>query len=202
MTLSPYAFPGIPQGAKYINAINITEPIEIIQMTSECFGVHVRYIIGKSRKQKYVYLRFMVFSILYDKSGYHKMTLKGIGSALNRDHSTVIHGLNMHNNLMDTDEVYKKNYISLYNHIAYGDAFVLSHKTEKGPEIRKTIPKADIYKMLRETEVGGSFLIKGEQDKWKILDTISMASNNQKFHGHKYTTTRLGSQRYRFTRTC
>jgi len=197
MTLSPYAFPGIPGGIKYINSINITDPAELIYKTSKAFNVHESYIKGSKRKQKYTYLRYMLFNILYERSENYKLSLVAIGKLFNRDHSTVIHGLGCHSDLLKTDEIYRSNYISLYNHLAFNEEFRLY---ERRPQTKSK--QFDVYKVLRTIEVGESFLVENDQEKWRAEEIVYNASKGQKYQGYKFKVTRLPGGHYRFTRTC
>jgi chromosomal replication initiation ATPase DnaA len=58
--------------------------------------IQMQKLDEKRRDRKLAEQRYYLFSILRE----HKLGLKEIGSMFNRDHSTVIHGLKMHDLLM------------------------------------------------------------------------------------------------------
>lgn len=68
---------------------------EIVDTVIEKTGIDVR---KKTRKQEYVYLRFVCFHFLKKKRPL--ITLHEIGKSLNVNHATVVHGLRMYDKLI------------------------------------------------------------------------------------------------------
>ena len=65
-------------------------------------------ISGKSRRREYAEVRFMC---MYWIRQTFKPTLKELGLVFSgRDHSTVMHALSVHKDLMETDKDYRKRY--------------------------------------------------------------------------------------------
>lgn len=55
-----------------------------------------------SRKQHLLYQRYYLYSVLSNRA---KMSLVDIGKMFNKDHSTIIHGLKMHELLIDLNDI-------------------------------------------------------------------------------------------------
>lgn len=72
---------------------------EYIRVMSELLGVD---IMSRSRKNNVVWGRFMIMYCMR-KDG---LTLMHIGRALGRDHTTVIHGINMVNDMLHMPKMY------------------------------------------------------------------------------------------------
>ena len=77
---------------------------ELIQAATNTFGGNPK---DNSRKRESVWCRFALWSILY---GNHYSSLKSLGKEFNRDHSSVLHGLRQHENLMAFDRDYQRLY--------------------------------------------------------------------------------------------
>ena len=80
----------------------------IIKYTSEYFGIDEKLLTGKSRKFELVRKREYVY--FYCRNNLN-MTLKEIGSLFNRDHSTVINGLDNMRNDKQFDRYNYKRYV-------------------------------------------------------------------------------------------
>jgi len=69
---------------------------------------------SRSRKREKVYMRFYIYSLLKKKN----MTLQQIGSLMGVDHSTVIYGINKHEEWMKSkDWIYLANIAELFERI-------------------------------------------------------------------------------------
>jgi chromosomal replication initiator protein len=77
----------------------------IIQQVCKRFEVTVKQMESKNRKREIVEPRQIVFYLLWR---YSYSSLKTIGRYFNRDHTTVIHGRDTVQNLIDTDDVYRQ----------------------------------------------------------------------------------------------
>lgn len=64
----------------------------IIQQVCKDHGVQVQWVLGKSRVQRIVRARHEIMW----KLNLLGMTLPSIGRRLNRDHTTVLHGIRQH----------------------------------------------------------------------------------------------------------
>lgn len=82
------------------------KPEYVERVVSEYFGIPVAIFASKNRKTEYVNCRFAVFYILRK---YTKMSFKNIGQLYGRNHTTAIHAIQTCNDLMETDEVYRRN---------------------------------------------------------------------------------------------
>tara|TARA_R100000988_G_C3944564_1_gene137947 strand:- start:379 stop:816 length:438 start_codon:yes stop_codon:yes gene_type:complete len=56
-------------------------------------------LIKKNRKHEKIYQRAFLYNYLYTKG----MTLQEIGRLFERDHTTILHGLNVYKNMLETD---------------------------------------------------------------------------------------------------
>lgn len=203
ITISPYVFAGIPDGIKYINAMNRYNPEQIINKTCTALAIQKHRLLSPVRKARYTEVRYMLFNILHERSGEFAMTLVAIGKLFGRDHSTVIHGLQMHKNYMAKDEVYHRNYVKLYNHLAYDEDYILEVPARK-PRTKKAenddlLRKLQISRIL-EREVGESFEVT-EHNKWRIMSYLSQYPEG-KYAKYRFKTTKLANGFIRFTRTC
>ena len=70
--------------------------------------------MSHSRKFELVRVRAMAFNILYMKQN---AKLAEIGRLFKRHHSTIIHGINTHNNFMEMDSSYVNDYMLTINQI-------------------------------------------------------------------------------------
>ena len=75
-------------------------PQEIILTTCSFLKVSVRQMRSASRVRALVECRFMIINLCLKHLG---MTLKEIAQLINRDHTTVIHGKDAGNDLLETD---------------------------------------------------------------------------------------------------
>lgn len=84
-----------------------------IKQIKEIFDNYVGVDIGsKKRSRKYADIRFMFMYACYKHSTDY-VTLGNIGKAINRDHSTVIHGLNQFKHLIDNDTAFRDYYMQI-----------------------------------------------------------------------------------------
>ena len=72
----------------------------VFDRAEEYFGKPRSVFLGHSRKRELVIIRQMIVAIMREK----KYSWKKIGRLLNRNHSTIIHSLNMHKLDMETIE--------------------------------------------------------------------------------------------------
>ena len=63
---------------------------EVVHTACRLWNVSARELLSTSRKRKVVAARQPVMAVLYDL---HDMTLADIGAALDRDHTTILHGI-------------------------------------------------------------------------------------------------------------
>jgi len=84
----------------------------LIKRTERQFDVSLS---SKSRKRKEVYLRDILMKLIYQKS---RLSLEKIGAFFNRDHATVIHNINLYDNLCKyPDFIELKSKISVFKKI-------------------------------------------------------------------------------------
>ena len=91
----------IPKDRTTKNETNYVHIEKIKEIISSYFNINVKDLSSPSRKQEFVYARQIAIYILKNR---YNQSLEQIGSVLgNRDHSTVSHGLEKIQNLIDND---------------------------------------------------------------------------------------------------
>jgi len=83
------------------------EDILIMKAVGASTGIEDFYI-SKTRKREYVDARRIAYKIFRVVKGY---SYAKIGSMFNKDHATVLFGVNTTNSLMDVDPKFKENYL-------------------------------------------------------------------------------------------
>lgn len=78
----------------------VITPERIITMVCDHFNLNPEHIKTKRRVKEHVHARHVIFYFLRKHT---KMTLKTAGELFNRDHTTVIHGLENLSDIMDTE---------------------------------------------------------------------------------------------------
>lgn len=78
--------------------------IEMVALYYEAKGVPITkaMIMGRSRKSLYIAARYMCWHFLYKYST--TQSLKSVGNMFNRDHSTIVNGINRLKNFCDTEQ--------------------------------------------------------------------------------------------------
>lgn len=84
----------------------------IEQIVCDSYGVSVTEIKIRDRKRERVIARQTIFHIAWNNYTYN---LKTIGKNYGLDHSTVIHGIQTINDLIDSNKAFKKAYESIMN---------------------------------------------------------------------------------------
>ena len=98
--LNYYAMPGV-----FINKQPDKEAI--IQFVCNEMNVKYKDALSKDRSRLLVLTRNMCYAILKTYVG---STVAGIGRLFFRDHTTVLHGLRMHQQDMDTNDIYAEQF--------------------------------------------------------------------------------------------
>lgn len=75
-------------------------------------------LASKSQKQKHVHRRHYLFYLLRERVG---MTLESIGELFNRDHATVIHGINIYKSREEMKDPYMNRDIAEYKEFLQDD---------------------------------------------------------------------------------
>lgn len=75
-------------------------------------------LASKSQKQKHVHRRHYLFYLLRERVG---MTLEAIGELFNRDHATVIHGINIYKSREEMKDPYMNRDIAEYKEFLQDD---------------------------------------------------------------------------------
>ena len=76
---------------RYVQDDNYYDPVpEVVVTACRLWNVPAIELLSASRKRKAVAARQPVMAVLYDL---HDMTLADIGAALDRDHTTILHGI-------------------------------------------------------------------------------------------------------------
>jgi len=74
---------------------------------AEINHIEIKDLMSKVRRHELVRVRCMAYNMLYYKYG---ANLTEIARLFNRHHATIIHGLDTHKSLIDTDEDYVNDY--------------------------------------------------------------------------------------------
>lgn len=76
---------------------------EVVLKTCLYFKLDYKQVTGKRRERKLVDCRYMCFKFLRKN---FKFTLSAIAKEFNRDHSTVLHGIAVMDNIIEVDSDY------------------------------------------------------------------------------------------------
>jgi chromosomal replication initiator protein len=95
---------------------------DIIKIASEYFSIPKSDIIGKTREFEAKIIRHMLFKLFRENN---ELSLSTIGKIFNRNHATVIHGINSINNLIETDNYIKKKFDYLSILVADEDVLIV-----------------------------------------------------------------------------
>lgn len=98
--LNYYAMPGVFNNKKLDHET-------IIQFVCNEMNVKYKDVLSKDRSRIYVLTRNMCYAILKTYVG---STVASIGRLFFRDHTTVLHGLRMHQQDMDTNDIYAEQF--------------------------------------------------------------------------------------------
>ena len=111
MQISPYVYPGILDASKYETISDKTIIFErVTNAVCSTLGLTLEELVSRRRYRHLVVARAMLSNILRSKYMY---TLSSIGVLLgDRDHSTILHCIDIHNNLIYTNA---ENYRVLYS---------------------------------------------------------------------------------------
>lgn len=100
VNIAYYSIPGLRRNAP----INHND---IIFFVCDYFNMTREQLFARDRTRNVREARFICFVMMRH---YTTMTLKAIGQVFKLDHTTVIHGITTHKNLMDTEDNYKERY--------------------------------------------------------------------------------------------
>lgn len=95
--------PGIKASYRKECAPKIT-PDKVIQVVCNHYNIDRSDLKGRCRQKELVHARHVIFYLLRNHAS---MTLKSAGALFNRDHTTVIHGVQKLHDLMDTEPAVK-----------------------------------------------------------------------------------------------
>ena len=85
------------------NMLNETTFNRLVQAAADVMSVDPQRIKSKSRKRELVTARNMVIAFMRNQN----VTCKTVGSFFHRDHSTVVHSMQQHNDWITYNELYK-----------------------------------------------------------------------------------------------
>ena len=111
--IHPYVYIGL-QNRPHKRKVAHSTLEHICRLIADHSGIHKEQIMQKTRKREYVLARQMIYAILRN---HYNLSLKHIGRMISKDHSTVIHGLDMHEKDYETDRLYKKTFDYVENKI-------------------------------------------------------------------------------------
>lgn len=116
MAINYWYSPGIPPeiltGKSSLPYVELT-PDEILSIVCATTGFAMEQITGKSREAPLIKARFLAAVLLSTFCGPKNRTRMMVAKALNRDHTSIVHALETHKDLMsirdkDTMELYIK----------------------------------------------------------------------------------------------
>lgn len=107
MIISPYVSPGIKRHQLYLESL--------LAKAEEVFGVSEKVILSKDRRRQVVEARQALMYALHRSN----FKLHAIGKMLNRDHTTVMYGIEVVKNLQQTD----KEFAEKLNKLIYSTFF-------------------------------------------------------------------------------
>lgn len=90
------------------------EEVELTQIMCEIHYLDYERLFSKGRKREVVDARAQLSSFLYTKLRY---SFKRVGIFFNRDHSTIIHAINLHESLMTTNRDYSIKYVEFCDRV-------------------------------------------------------------------------------------
>lgn len=105
--VNPLVYLGLSEKKKLLVRANRHEsdPDNIIEAVCLSLGVSRERMLSTLRERDVAEARFIAIGLIVEVNP--KVTLKQIGALFNRDHSTVIYGRRMYNELMDSDPSFK-----------------------------------------------------------------------------------------------
>lgn len=95
--------PGVKEKFRSESAPKIT-PEKIINVVCDHYKLNAYKLKSKSRVKEFTHARYVIFYFLRK---FANMTLKSVGLLFNRDHTTVIHGLETLQDIIDTEPAIK-----------------------------------------------------------------------------------------------
>ena len=96
MTINPYIIPGIKR---------IDHKTFILELIAELFNIEINSITEKNKKKELCYARHAYFYVRRKTSA---LPLSVIGNELKRGHATVIHSIEVAEDLMFSDKTFNK----------------------------------------------------------------------------------------------
>lgn len=108
--------PGIKDQYR-IESAPIVTPEKIIKTVCDHFDLNADGLKGRCRGKELVHARYVIFYLIRKHTS---MTLKAAGLLFNRDHTTVIHGIEHLGNIMDTEPNVRDEVEMLASHIKQG----------------------------------------------------------------------------------
>ena len=94
-----------------------------LEDVSNFFQITTELITGKSRQENIKVARmYYYFTCRYLLSVRNSLSLNLIGQLVNRDHATVINGINRFKDIYHTDKEFKDNYLTFISGV-YGEEF-------------------------------------------------------------------------------
>ena len=82
----------------------------IVNSVSEKSGVPIEALLSQKRSQKYARPRFIIY---YLSRNLTKLSLPAIGRAIDRDHTSVMHGIERAEYLLENDQAFRALYRSI-----------------------------------------------------------------------------------------
>lgn len=81
----------------------------IPEFTANHFGISLNDLVGACRKRNVVYARNMMLAVITER--YPRMSLNAKGDIIGgKNHSTIIHSLDTHADLLSVDREYRRDY--------------------------------------------------------------------------------------------
>jgi hypothetical protein len=90
------------------------EELQVSQIVCDINNMDFNELFSRSRKRETVEIRMILITFLYV---YRAYTYVNVASMFGRDHSTIIHNINTHDDLLDTDSLYAVKYFKTLSKI-------------------------------------------------------------------------------------
>tara|TARA_Y100001937_G_scaffold23697_2_gene33785 strand:+ start:521 stop:868 length:348 start_codon:yes stop_codon:yes gene_type:complete len=104
--IHPYTFIGLADRPQ-IRRISSCTVDNMCELIADYTGINKELIRHKTRKREFVLARQIIYAILRK---HYNLSLNQIGGLFSKDHSTIIHSLEVHECDYETDRLYKKTF--------------------------------------------------------------------------------------------
>jgi chromosomal replication initiation ATPase DnaA len=123
--------------------------LKISQIFCEIHKVNIDNIYSHSRKRTHVDARMQLVSFLYF---YREYTYSDVGRLMNKDHSTIIHNVKKHQDLIETNGIYTHSFYRALETLKEEMPELFVQDEEKKQEMYVEFVKIKLERKLRQLE--------------------------------------------------